>query len=65
MFVTLAVVAVLGLALLVFKLANRQRKKLPPGPKGFPILGNLFDLLPTGGRDWEHWATHKDQYGMH
>ncbi|KAF3046783.1 hypothetical protein E8E11_009201 [Didymella keratinophila] len=37
--------------------------KLPPGPKGLPILGNLNDLPKPGKLECHHWAEHKDLYG--
>lgn len=24
--------------------ARQKRRKYPPGPKGFPIIGNIFDI---------------------
>ncbi|KAI1123054.1 cytochrome protein [Nemania abortiva] len=48
------------IALLIF---NRKPSNLPPGPNGFPLLGNLKDLAPNGEREWEHWLKHKDVYG--
>ena len=33
----------------------------PPGPRGLPLLGNVFDL--PSSYDWIHWATFKDKYG--
>ncbi len=35
------VTAVLGL-FLIYKLMTRKKEKLPPGPPGWPILGNLY-----------------------
>ena len=39
----------------------RRRSDLPPGPKGYPIVGNLFDLAPT--HPWEKFAEFGEQYG--
>ncbi|KAG5991739.1 hypothetical protein E4U52_003373 [Claviceps spartinae] len=43
--------------------ASRLYLPLPPGPKGLPIVGNVFDLPPAGTPEYEHWLTHKDAYG--
>ena len=40
---------------------NNAKGKLPPGPKGIPFLGNLFQLSKTPWKEFEVW---KDQYGM-
>jgi len=37
--------------------------RLPPGPKGLPILGNIHDLPKAGKLECHHWAEHKDLYG--
>ena len=39
----------------------RSRPRLPPGPKGYPIVGNLLDLPPTHA--WEKFAAWGKQYG--
>ncbi|KIY66978.1 cytochrome P450 [Cylindrobasidium torrendii FP15055 ss-10] len=56
----LYLVAFLFLAVLIVWSQNRQRRR-PPGPRGLPIVGNLFDL-PTG-RPWEGWAALGAHYG--
>lgn len=64
MFTILALVAFIALAFSIFRFVNGKKNlRLPPGPKGLPLLGNIFDLPPDGSRDWEHWATFKDRYG--
>ena len=40
---------------------RRSRSRLPPGPKGYPIVGNLFDLPPT--HVWEKFGEWGKQYG--
>ncbi|KAG6180292.1 hypothetical protein E4U36_004996 [Claviceps purpurea] len=43
--------------------ASRLRLPFPPGPKGLPIIGNVFDLPPAGIPEYEHWLKHKEAYG--
>jgi hypothetical protein len=62
----LVVFSVFAVVILAFRSVSAGRKagKLPPGPKGKPIIGNLFDLPPTGQQEWIHWLKHKEQYGI-
>jgi hypothetical protein len=51
-------------AYVVYQQAIRKpRRKLPPGPKPYPFLGNLKDLPPDGTPEFQHWLKHKDLYG--
>ncbi|CAE7022126.1 hypothetical protein P3342_004979 [Pyrenophora teres f. teres] len=36
---------------------------LPPGPKGVPLLGNIYDLPRPDILECHHWLKHKDLYG--
>ena len=38
--------AVLGLVL-IYKLMTGKKEKLPPGPPGWPVIGNLYGMLWT------------------
>ena len=54
--------------LLVFYLLRKlifthKQLPLPPGPKGLPIIGNVADLPPKGGLEWQHWLKHKTIFG--
>ena len=39
----------------------RYRVSLPPGPRGFPIIGNILTLPKE--YEWIHWSKHKTIYG--
>jgi len=53
--------AILGCAVSARLARGRSRSQLPPGPKGYPIVGNLFDLPPT--HVWEKFGAWGRQYG--
>lgn len=55
------VMAVLAL-FVAYRLYIRNSLPLPPGPKGFPIIGNAFDMPAI--RSWETFARWGDQYGI-
>ena len=52
---------ILGCIALVRLARRRSRSRLPPGPKGYPIVGNLLDLPPT--HIWEKFGAWGKQYG--
>ena len=39
-----AVVSIVAVLLLAAYRARKMRLRLPPGPPGLPLLGNLFDM---------------------
>ncbi|KLO09941.1 cytochrome P450 [Schizopora paradoxa] len=46
--------------IILILLRPRARKPLPPGPRRWPIIGNISDF--SEGLDATHWAKHKDVY---
>ena len=52
---------IIGCATLVRLGRRHSLSRLPPGPKGYPIIGNLLDLPPT--HIWEKFGEWGKQYG--
>lgn len=60
---TLGIVAVIGLLHFTLRIANKKLRQLPlpPGPKPWPIVGNISDFPTT--HEGRFWARHKQLYG--
>ncbi|KAF3330706.1 cytochrome P450 98A2-like isoform X1 [Carex littledalei] len=49
------------LAVLSYFLLSRLRFKLPPGPRPWPVVGNLYDIKQVQFRCFAEWA---EKYGL-
>ncbi|KAF7192514.1 Multifunctional cytochrome P450 monooxygenase [Pseudocercospora fuligena] len=52
-----------ALILLAIHHVRRISIKLPPGPTRLPLIDNMLDMPPKGGRNWEHYTKQRDLYG--
>lgn len=59
------VLVAFGLALVLQRIVRhlRRQKQLPPGPRGWPLIGNFKDTASAHLKTWEHFYTFKDMYG--
>lgn len=51
----------LGLLLITARVISKSKGTMPPGPRGLPLLGNIFQLpkLP-----WYRFTEWKEEFGM-
>ncbi|THU98263.1 cytochrome P450 [Dendrothele bispora CBS 962.96] len=56
--------AAVPLLLLLQRLVSWSRSlPLPPGPKGFPLIGNIYDLSDLKGHLWVSYTRWAERYG--
>jgi hypothetical protein len=59
-----SLVIVASLLLLVYRRRRNSRLPYPPGPKGYPLVGNVFDV-PQGVPLWKAAMSIGGDYGEH
>ncbi|RDA94487.1 hypothetical protein CP533_2302 [Ophiocordyceps camponoti-saundersi (nom. inval.)] len=60
---TLTALGLLALLYSIHQYRTRKKLLLPPGPKPWPIIGNIKDLPPKGIPEFQHWLKHRTLYG--
>ncbi|KAI5360195.1 putative cytochrome P450 [Septoria linicola] len=59
----LLVVLCFGITVYLWSFLKKPSRRLPPGPKGWPLVGNLNDLPQPDQLEYEVWSKHKGLYG--
>ena len=57
-----ALLFIIASTLFLWRKVSRKRPSRPPGPAGYPFVGNLFDM-PLGGWEWKTFTRWAEQYG--
>ncbi|KAF5341606.1 hypothetical protein D9758_014087 [Tetrapyrgos nigripes] len=55
--------AMLVFGFIVHRVLRYRRLPLPPGPPGYPIIGNIFDIPPKSSRGWVTYKDMSKKYG--
>ena len=63
MLIPVPVVNILALVvtLAILKYVTRRRGRVPPGPPGWPVIGNILDMPPS--HQWRTFAQWSEQWG--
>ncbi|KAF8998255.1 cytochrome P450 [Cyathus striatus] len=60
--IALAIIVLTSLSIWGFP-RRKSSHRLPPGPKGYPLIGNLFDMPPNASKSWLTFADWGKKYG--
>jgi hypothetical protein len=58
---TSVLAAIVAVAVLYALTGKRSKARLPPGPPGLPVVGNILDIPKS--RPWVKFAEWTDKYG--
>ena len=58
-----AVVAVVAVLFVDYVLKRKRRGSLPPGPRGWPLIGNVLDMPKS--HEWKTFAQWGEKWGKH
>lgn len=63
--IQLAILAVSAAIFTLLKkiLSDKNLPPLPPSPRRWPVIGNIFDLCPDGQHPGKFYQGHKKRYG--
>lgn len=60
---TISLATALGvLSVVALYVASQKKSRRPPGPKGWPLIGNLLDA-PKSGSEWVAYHEMCKKYG--
>ena len=59
--VYVAVVIIILTSILVALISSGRRRRLPPGPRGWPLIGNIFDIPEVHA--WKTFANWSKRWG--